>query len=184
MPRGRGRTWIRNALMLLVVTGLVASVLAYAMPHMREVSRQQTCAENLKHLGEACAMYQSNWHDVLVPYGSPFAWTGHKWNELLYPYVQKLPGFADQPMKRARVFMCPALPPEEECSFSEGYGMNRECGGWMTGDKPVVVRLKSVKYPARTVRIADTRKRGSGGTSSCCTAQRIRSKRCDPPHVP
>ncbi len=163
MPRGRGRTWIRNALMLLAAAAVVVPVSAYWIRHLRNVSRERTCAENLKHLGEACAMYQSDWHDVLVPYGSPFAWTGHMWPELLDPYIRKIPGLAEEPII-GRFFECPEFPPEHEMSCGErSYGMNAECGGWMLKEKPIVVRLKAVKFPGKTIRIAETQWLGNGG---------------------
>ncbi len=156
MPGGRGRTWIRNTLMLLVAAAVVVPVSAYGIRHAKEVSKERTCAENLKHMGEACAMYQSDWHDVLVPYGSPFAWTGHMWPELLGPYFVKLPKNTYKLSRPGSFMECPALPPEEQ-AWGMDYGMNTECGGWMSGGKPVVVRPSNVKYPAKTIRIAETR---------------------------
>jgi prepilin-type processing-associated H-X9-DG protein len=63
------------------------------------------------------------------------------------------------------MFKCPAgvLPGETGFASDRSYGMNQKCGGWI-GSTPVVVQLKSVRYPASTIRIAETSWTAQGGS--------------------
>ena len=162
------RSRIRNALIVVVALAAVIPVTAYALRRAHEVSMQQTCAQNLKTLGEACKMYQGDWQDVLVPYGAPFDWPpkGGMWPDLLDPYLKKIEKGESNSRRRTGVlFKCPILVAEECCfSYHIDYGINEKCGGWLPDKKPVIVALKSVRYPESTIRIAETSWEGQGGT--------------------
>lgn len=166
MHGGKAYKWIRNPLAVIACAAVVIWVAAFAIQRAREVAEQQQCAENLKHLSEACQMYQADWHDVLVPYGAPFAWDSNgMWPCLLAPYLKRLFGSADGSGPIGRVFVCPGFPPEERCFCGQGdYGINPQCGGWMPKGKPVVMPLKSVKYPTSTIRLAESRWHAQGGS--------------------
>ena len=156
--------WIRNAVIVLMAVALVVWVSAYGMPRMGDISEQWTCAANLKRLGEACAMYQTDWHDVLVPYGAPLAWKPRgMWPYLLDDCLRKMPDVA---MKRSRAFTCPADLGAEEGGwpYHLSYGMNWNCGGWTPGEKPLVVPAKTVKFPSATIRIAEVMWEAQGGS--------------------
>jgi prepilin-type N-terminal cleavage/methylation domain-containing protein/prepilin-type processing-associated H-X9-DG protein len=80
---------------LLVVTAIVAILLALALPALqqaREAARGDQCQANLKQLGVALLSYHDT-HDRF-PYSSSYSvlgqnnpGAGHTWNEFLFPYM-------------------------------------------------------------------------------------------------
>ncbi len=164
------RTRIRNALIVLAGAAVLVPVVVYGHRYARDLSEQQTCVNNLKTLSEACKMYQEDWHNVLVPYGVPFAWPpqGRMWPELLKSYMKESRDAKQGNAREHRflAFVCPTPDPEDEdpCGFDRYYGINMECGGWMPKGKPVVVPMKSVKYPGSTIMIAEERWHAQGGS--------------------
>lgn len=159
MNRARAYIWIRNTLAILACVALVTAAGAFALRRAHDLSLKEQCVQNLKRLGEACEMYQADWHGVLVPYGAPFAWgpAGSLWMELLEPYLRRMEGPSSSGMNGVNIgkmFMCPSRPSECWC-VRRTYGMNDRCGGWDPGKEPVVISLKKVRYPRATVRIAE-----------------------------
>jgi len=154
--------------LVVVVSAALLGYLAIQWARYAHAASNQTkCVANLKLLGEACKMYQADWHDVLVPYGAPFTWDhqrGAIWPQLLEPYLRQISRRVS-PNTMINVLCCPAVPAEEQCFCpAMHYGMNRECGGWMPGGKPVVVSLRKVAYPHATVMIAEATCVDQGGT--------------------
>lgn len=162
MKRKHKRFVVKDLAAIVAVILVLAPILAAGLRHARALSSQVACAENLKALGVASDMYQADFDDVLVPYGAPFSWTGKMWPELLNRYIDPPSGATT-----GKLFMCPAgiVPGETSPFMGRNYGMNMKCGGWMSeGSTPVVIPLKSVRYPASTIRIAETQWPGGGGT--------------------
>lgn len=147
-------------LVVIAIIIILAAILFPVFAKARERAMQTTCANNLKQLGVAAEMYQSDWDDVLVPYGAPFQWGQGMWPTLLNPYLKQIMGDTmDAEGKLGKVFKCPSAVEDEVASWSaeRSYGMNPFCGGWMSDPKyAVVVPLSKVHYPAQTVRIAET----------------------------
>lgn len=161
MPEKRASSWVFAVIAVLIAVAALAWTAVAVAKSLREAAQQNQCMENLRLLGRACEMYQNDWHGVLVPYGAPFAWApnGTMWPELLKPYLGKTAGSAKASVRVGRVFVCPSADPEEEdpCGLDRYYGINALCGGWMPKGKPVVVSLKSVRFPQATIMIAEVR---------------------------
>ena len=159
------RSRIRNALIVLAAAAVLAPVVVYGWRHAGDLSKQRACVRNLQVLGQACKMYQEDWHDVLVPYGVPFAWPprGKMWTDLLHPYLKEILVRPGEPDRTGKVFECPGYAEERVC-YARDYGINRQCGGWMPDKKPIVVPLKSVEYPRSTIMIAETNWYSQGGS--------------------
>jgi len=151
-------------LVVIAIIIILAAILFPVFAKAKERANQTTCANNLKQLGVAAEMYQSDWEDVLVPFGAPFAWppNGKMWPELLEPYLRQIGGSGVMTgTNLGKIFKCPSAAEDElvQWSAERSYGMNAYCGGWMPATPPaqrVVVPLSKVRYPASTVRIAET----------------------------
>jgi len=141
---------------IMILAGILFPVFSRAI----EKARQTQCANNLKQLGLAAEMYQADWDDVLVPWGAPFAWTGHMWPELLEPYLKQIGdnGGKMTGSNLGKIYRCPSAAEDEAVSYTaeRSYGMNPYCGGWFPGQTPTVVPLSKVRYPSATVRLAET----------------------------
>jgi prepilin-type processing-associated H-X9-DG protein len=157
---------VKDLAAILAVVLVLGPILAAGLRHARALSAQISCAENLKALGVACDMYQADFDDVLVPYGAPFAWPpqGIMWPDLLNHYVD--PSYGGPAGTQGKLFRCPAVVISGDPGFasSRNYGINVNCGGWVSGGAPLVVKLKSVRYPASTIRLAETEWKASGGS--------------------
>jgi len=161
MRRDGGFTLI-ELLVVIAIIIILAAILFPVFAKAKERANQTTCANNLKQLGIAAEMYQSDWDDVLVPWGAPFAYTppGH-WPSLLDPYLRQISQTILTGSSLGKVYRCPSAAEDEVAAWSaeRSYGMNIYCGGWYPGTRPedrVVVPLSKVRYPASTVRIAET----------------------------
>ena len=167
MHKSKNTGYLHDMLPIIAVILILLPVLACAVHRAREASEQQTCTENLKRLGVACEMYQADWDDVLVPYGTPFGWypSGRYWLELLDVYVRKIPGgHISGTGNIPPEYRCPSQPDQTGFAYERTYGINQQCGGWMSGGSPVVIPLKKVKYPQATIRIADVSWPPQGGS--------------------
>lgn len=167
----RGFTLI-ELLVVIAIILILAAILFPVFAKVRGKALQTACANNLKQLGIASELYQTAWGDVLVPYGMPFAWTGHMWPELLDPYLKQISGGRMTGNNLGKLFECGAARKEEEGNMGErSYGMNFECGGAMSQqaindqdpDLLKVISISKVKYPSSTIRIGETRWTGQGG---------------------
>lgn len=157
MHESKNTGYLHELLPIIAVILILLPILACAVHRARETSEQQTCTENLKRLGVACEMYQADWNDVLVPYGAPFAWYPNgMWPALLDTYIRKIPGTLSG-SNLTPEYQCPSRPDTTAWAYERTYGMNMNCGGWISsiGTK-VVVPLKTVRYPQATIRIAET----------------------------
>lgn len=163
MPVGRkhNRFRLKDLAGIVAVILVLGPILAVGLRHARALSAQVECAANLKALGVASDMYQADFDDVLVPYGAPFSW-GTLWTELLNRYVDP------SSSSPGKLFRCPGPAPGSLTGFGNerSYGINVNCGGWMSSNGPyVVVHAKKVRYPASTIRLAETEWNGSAGGS-------------------
>ena len=158
LRKSKGFTLI-ELLVVVAIIIILAAILFPVFAKARERAMQTTCASNLKQLGVASEMYQSDWEDVLVPWGAPFAWTppGH-WPMLLNPYLRQIAGTTLTGTNLGKIYRCPTFEEDEVALWSaeRSYGMNTYCGGWMPGGTPIIVPMTKVRYPASTVRIAET----------------------------
>lgn len=158
---------LQDLLPIVAIILVLLPVLACTVDRVREASEHQICTDNLKRMGVAAEMYQADWDDVLVPYGAPFAWapSGHMWPELLDVYIKRLPGaIVAGTGQIPREYRCPSPPDQTGFAYERTYGMNMKCGGWSPGQGPVVVPLKSAKYPQATIRIAEVMWTAQGGS--------------------
>lgn len=160
MHQSRDGRLTRDLLPIIAAVIILLPILACAIHRARDASMQITCAENLKALGVAAEMYQADWDDVLVPYGAPFQWSPNSmWPTLLNRYIS--PGSTSL----GSVFKCPAPASSTDgWAYERTYGMNQKCGGWLPGGTPVVVSVKSVRYPASTIRLAEVSWLAQGGS--------------------
>lgn len=157
---------LQDLLPIVAIILVLLPVLACTVDRVREASEHQICTNNLKRMGVAAEMYQADWDDVLVPYGAPFTWapTGRVWPELLDAYIKRLPGPIVTTGQVPREYRCPSHPDQTGFAYERTYGMNQKCGGWYPGQGPVVVPLKSVRYPQATIRIAESEWAAQGGS--------------------
>jgi len=162
MPVGSGdrRFKLKDLAAIVAVVVVLAPILVAGLRHARALSSQLECAENLKALGVACDMYQADFDDVLVPYGAPFTW-GKMWPDLLNRYVDP------SSSSPGKLFKCPGTAPDSITGFGSerSYGINSNCGGWISDySTHVVVQLKKVRYPASTIRLAESSWQAQGGS--------------------
>jgi prepilin-type N-terminal cleavage/methylation domain-containing protein/prepilin-type processing-associated H-X9-DG protein len=167
----RGFTLI-ELLVVIAIILILAAILFPVFAKVRSKALQTTCGNNLKQLGIASEMYQNAWGDVLVPYGMPFGWSGHLWQELLDPYLKQIEGGRMSAANTlGKVFKCPAAAEETEEGWAveRSYGMNQGVGGAgsqavIDDGKAIVVPVAKAKYPSQTIRIAETEWRAQGGS--------------------
>ncbi|MCL6520561.1 MAG: DUF1559 domain-containing protein [Armatimonadetes bacterium] len=160
MASGKKGFTLIELLVVIAIIIILAAILFPVFAKARERAMQTTCANNLKQLGVAAEMYQSDWDDVLVPWGAPFDWAGAHWPQLLDPYLKQIEGGRMTGTNLGKIYRCPSFEADEVASWSaeRSYGMNVYCGGWYKpdGSDARVVPLSKVRYPAQTVRIAET----------------------------
>jgi len=163
----RGFTLI-ELLVVIAIILILAAILFPVFAKVRAKALQTACVNNLNQLGKACEMYQQAWGDILVPYGTPFAYwpAGRHWVELLDPYLKQLEGGHADAGKIGKIYKCPSAVEEEESGFAyeRSYGINQYCGGWMPGGTPVVTPVSKAKYPSQTLRLAETEWKAQGGS--------------------
>lgn len=170
MQRSKNTGYSHDLLPIIAAILILLPILLCAFHRVREASEQQTCTENLKRLGVACDMYQTDWDDVLVPYGMPFVWSNRSmWPELLDTYIRKIPGGMMSSTNLSPEYQCPSRTDTAGWAYERTYGMNMKCGGAMSlleiqNGKAVVVAVSRVKYPHATIRIAEAASQDMGGT--------------------
>lgn len=159
--RDKGFTLI-ELLVVVAIIIILAAILFPVFAKARAKAMQTTCMNNLKQIGTACSMYESDNDEMLVPYGNPFAWNmGTIWYEIINPYLKQINSSTGMMTgsNLGQIFKCPASPLEEEdvtggYTSERTYGYNIYLGGNYGGGtnlKP----LDAVKYPASTVRVAE-----------------------------
>jgi prepilin-type N-terminal cleavage/methylation domain-containing protein/prepilin-type processing-associated H-X9-DG protein len=88
---------------LLVVIAIIAILAAILFPvfaQAREKARQASCLSNLKQIGIALSMYQSDFDTQYPPSQLPSTGLNVSWPTMIYPYV-----------KNEQVFICPSTSP-------------------------------------------------------------------------
>lgn len=105
----RGFTLI-ELLVVIAIIAILAAILFPVFARAREKARQITCASNLKQMGIAFFMYNSDWDETYV--------TNPQWKTKLQPYI-----------RNTQINYCPSRlqkpwNPAEEMPWYYGHGFN------------------------------------------------------------
>jgi prepilin-type N-terminal cleavage/methylation domain-containing protein/prepilin-type processing-associated H-X9-DG protein len=142
---------------LLVVIAIIAILAAILFPvfaRAREKARQATCQSNLKQMGLACSMYETDYDGTITP--AMLGWSyGAMWPDLVDPYIRSLAKGANWEMKG--IYRCPdapdvTLPTGAAPYLVRSYGYNYNYLTYMASRQ---VRDSAVQQPASTIRIVD-----------------------------
>lgn len=148
-------------LVVIAIIIILAAILFPVFARARAKALETTCVNNMKQLGTACAMYEADNDDMLVPIGNP-VWgpVDAMWLALIDPYVKNLDlGASDDDKRYGRMYRCPAAPEEDMTAgwqFYRGYGYNPYLGYTTTSGGGTLFPSAKVKYPASTIRITES----------------------------
>ncbi len=152
---------------VLIVVAILAVIMALVLPvfaRAREKSRQTTCLNNLKQLGQATLQYVQDYDEQMYPYeyngpsgpGDRITWEYYSdyvsthpndyKRGLLYPYV-----------KNENAFHCPDAAGFEGVSGgnSGSYGLNTYLSVHLNGTEATGIPLSSAEANAETILITD-----------------------------
>jgi len=135
---------------LLVVIAIIAILAAILFPvfaRAREKARQTSCLSNLKQIGLAEQMYESDYDECTASYSShPGAAASYSYREMLEPYL-----------KNTQIVLCPS--DSRETGWSYGPNIS-DCGlpNLATGHGYLYCfrKIATFEFPAETGIFADT----------------------------
>lgn len=102
---------------LLVVIAIIAILAAILFPvfaQAKEAAKKSGCLSNLRQIGAAIGLYQSDYDDGHPNTGDPYLWIGRKWRWPLMPYLAIKQKQASDGMSAASgtpaILICPSDP--------------------------------------------------------------------------
>lgn len=109
--RRNGFTLIELLVVMAIISilaGLIFPVLASA----RHKAKQTKCINNLKQLGAAIQLYETDYDGMAMPVRrTPYAEWGNMWQDLVNPYIRQLKGLGGANIEeQGEIFLCPSAP--------------------------------------------------------------------------
>ena len=123
---------------LLVVIAIIAILAAILFPvfaRAREKARQTSCLSNLKEIGLAAKMYESDYDETTVPYanhGCASSLPCYHWWETMAPYINN-----------TQVMLCPSAPHDLRTDYGVSYNHVAGCN--------TAPSLAAIAFPAETM---------------------------------
>ncbi len=118
-------------LVVVAIISILASMLLPALSKARERARQTSCANNIKQLGPAVAMYLGEFDDFFPP----TLWGSTGWSDWKYTWMQLVGPYLGLDLGRGQagwenlppscVLRCPSIKrPREQAVWGTSYGYN------------------------------------------------------------
>ena len=154
MSGRRGFTLI-ELLVVIAIIAILAAILFPVFARAREKARQTSCLSNLKQIGLAEKMYESDYDELTATYiqGAPNGVSAMpSWIDLLEPYT-----------KNTQLYSCPSSTVEYRSGgvgHLGSYGANITDAGVLSASNQVYLycnrKIASLQFPAQTAIFADT----------------------------
>ena len=156
-------------LVVIAIIAILAAMLLPALKSAREKARTISCGANLKQIGSAGHLYNSNWNEHIT-YSGADATNYHPWTVQLATscgYKLDSTGWIDSTDTTARVYRCPSTTKKPSTaawdisrySRANNYVQNRSLDLFYFNDKKgingVGRRLAEIKQPSKTLYISE-----------------------------
>ncbi|MFA6566856.1 MAG: prepilin-type N-terminal cleavage/methylation domain-containing protein [Victivallales bacterium] len=139
-------------LVVIAIIAILAGMLLPALKNAKDTAKSIGCINNLKNMGAAHDMYQSDYNGYLVPHSYTYCWEE---NLAVYLGYSGYSGIASPRVKPGNVFTCPVLPGGSDANgYYPSFARNVELGigaGYRQG----VYKLFAFKRPEGKVFVAD-----------------------------
>lgn len=149
-------------LVVISIIAVLASLLLPALARAREKTKQLSCTNNLKQIGQAVVMYQGDWNGYfpgcISSYG--YFYSG------LEPYTNIKASVACNDASAAKIYLCPsdAFRINMGSNLIYSYMQNYYCRWDWTGASTLTYlkRIFTIKNPSNVIYMADGKRTQSG----------------------